>query len=251
MNDEEYFGGLAAALRTAGVPADDVPTTVSELRGHLTEAGTTALDEFGPVAEFAAELTGHGRTDVRETGGRPPAEGEAETWRWTADIYADRRLLNQYGAEGWEVERVDRLGLFVSRRVPGAAMRWEYRREATDNAGERAEVAAELAPEGWEPCGDWRFMTYFKRPVAATTGPAAELASTPARPGKRVFLSRRTSVFLIIWVVFVAGAVSFLAVVGFDTDVPGLAIGAGVGAVVGGLLAALGVRRDVRRGVSG
>ncbi|MDJ0460825.1 hypothetical protein [Streptomyces sp. H27-C3] len=41
-------------------------------------------------------------------------------------ICADVRTLNQFGGQGGEVERIDRVGMFVSRRVPRAATRWEY-----------------------------------------------------------------------------------------------------------------------------
>ncbi|MFJ4922578.1 hypothetical protein [Streptomyces sp. NPDC088725] len=246
MTDHAYFEELDQALRAAGVPEERAAATVGDLTGYLAETGTTALDEFGPAAEFAARLTGTGAAGTGAAGDEEPA-AEAETWKWTADIYTDRRLLNEYGAQGWEVERIDRLGLFVSRRVPDAAMRWEYRREVTNNARERAGVSAELAPEGWEPCGSWLFLTYYKRPAAATTGPAAELSSTPAQPARRIFLSRTYVLTLAFWLLAVAAVVTYLMVADADVTEPGFLAGAVVGAVVGGVLTMRGIRRDVAR----
>ena len=181
------------------------------------------------------------------TDGEPAPD--ADTWRWSTDIYADRRLLNAYGAQGWEVERIDRTGQFVSRRAPGTAMRWEYRRERADDAAERARRTAELAPEGWEPCGEWRATTYYKRPVAATTGAAARLRSVPARPGGRLFLSRKTLGVLICALLILLAAAVLIGVTGLDVTAPPFLIGACLGAVGGGWLAVRGIRRDLADGV--
>jgi hypothetical protein len=245
MTDRAYFEELARALRAAGVPADRAEATVGDLIGYLAETGATALEEFGPVEEFAARLTGGG---PGVGAGEGPGEGE-EVWKWTTDIYADRRLLNEYGAQGWEVERVDRLGMFVSRRVPGAAMRWEYRREMTNNKRERADIGWELAPDGWEPCGEWMFMTYFKRPLAATAGPAAALAAPPEQPKKRVFLTRRHYALLILWLVTIALVVTYLSFEGAAVARTAFLVTALLGAVIGAGLGLRGVRRDVRDGV--
>jgi hypothetical protein len=242
MTDRAYFEELGTALRGEGFPSDRIATTIADLTGYLAETGTTAADEFGPAARFAAQLSSGGRP-----GGEEP-DSDAETWRWNSDIYADRRLLNEYGAQGWEVERIDRLGQFVSRRVPGAAMRWEYRREMTHNAEARRGVTAELAPDGWEPCGEWFATTYYKRPVAATSGAAAALASTPGRPARRLFLSRRYRFMLVGWVILVAALGVLFVVTDIDLAGPAL-VGAVVGAVVGGFLAARGIRRDLARGI--
>ncbi|MFD9792633.1 hypothetical protein ACFWXK_16955 [Streptomyces sp. NPDC059070] len=181
---QEYFEALAAALRSGGMPRPEVSATVAELSGYLADSGgTDPYEEFGAPEVFAARLTG-GRTD------REPA-AEAETWKWTADIYTDRKHLNHYGDQGWEVEGLDRLGRFVCRRDPAAAMRWEYRRESADTAAGREAVTAGLAPDGWEPCGQWMFFMYFKRPKAASAGPAAGLDELVAPPAKQLFLSGR------------------------------------------------------------
>ncbi|MFD0885109.1 hypothetical protein ACFQ08_11195, partial [Streptosporangium algeriense] len=131
---------------------------------------------FGPAEELAAELTG---------ASAPPVEG-ADTWRWTADLFHDVKMLNEYGAQGWEVEKVDVKGLFVSVRDPDHPQQWEYRRELR-----RPGVPGLLAPDGWEPCGTWVWFEYFKRPRAASLGPAAELSAPPRGPGRSVFLSPR------------------------------------------------------------
>ncbi|MEN8650721.1 hypothetical protein ABCR94_08830 [Streptomyces sp. 21So2-11] len=251
MTEQSYFDELAKALRRSGMPEPEVAATVADLSGHLADSGGTAHEEFGPAREFAARLTG----GAGGTGPGDPA-AEAESWRWTSDIYADLEMLNQYGGQGWEVERIDRVGMFVSHRVPGAAMRWEYRREVANNATGRADVTERLAPDGWEPCGHWLFLAYFKRPAAASAGPAADLVAPPAPPPKRFFLSgkyRRMLAACVALIAFVAVAVPVHLLV-TDADAGDLlssetVIGAGVGSVAGLAFAVWGIRRDIAKGV--
>lgn len=194
-DSDRYFTELTDALRTAGVPDEQVTATVEDLRGHLAETGTDPREEFGPAAAFAAQL-----------GGLAPRPSEpdrqAENWTWTADIFNDRRMLAVHGDQGWEVESLDALGRFVCRRAPGAALRWEYRREVL-KGGRREQILGELEPEGWELCGEWMVYGYFKRPKAASAGPAGSLTAPPARPRGWLFLSRRGKVALVIWVIAV------------------------------------------------
>ncbi|MFC8763095.1 hypothetical protein ACFUAG_20530 [Streptomyces sp. NPDC057193] len=114
-------------------------------------------------------------------------------------------MLAVHGDQGWEVESLDALGRFVCRRPATATLRWEYRREVI-GARRRAKVLAELEPEGWELCGEWLVYGYFKRPRAATTGPAGALEAPPAAPGRWLFLSRRGKAALAVWLVLVGGA---------------------------------------------
>ncbi|MFC8794439.1 hypothetical protein [Streptomyces cinereoruber] len=198
MTTDAYFEELAGALRAADVPEEQIGRTVAELRGHLAETGTAPEEEFGPAARFAARL-----------GGLAPAPGEpdgsAEHWTWTADLFNDRQMLAVHGDQGWEVESLDAIGRFVCRRVPGAELAWEYRREViTDRR--RAQVLDELEPEGWEPCGEWLTYGYFKRPKAATAGPAGTPASVPPPPAQWLFLSRRGKAALAVWTVLAAAA---------------------------------------------
>ncbi|MFJ7128451.1 hypothetical protein [Streptomyces sp. NPDC098101] len=228
MTTDAYFEELTGALRAAGVTEEQTGRTVAELRGHLAETGTSPEEEFGPAARFAARL-----------GGLAPAPGEpdgaAERWTWTADLFNDRRMLAVHGDQGWEVESLDALGRFVCRRTPGAALAWEYRREViTDRR--RARVLEELEPEGWELCGEWLAYGYFKRPKAATAGPAGALTSVPATPGKWLFLSRRGKALLAAWTVLVAAAVSGAY---FALDLPGYsALLMGLGCAAAGALTA-------------
>ncbi|WP_150476700.1 hypothetical protein [Streptomyces alboniger] len=181
---DSYLLDLAGRLRARGLPADRVESTVAELTAHLEEVGGDALEEFGPADEFAELL-------VPATGERAPRTPAAhvETWRWTADIYVDEELLNRFGDEGWEVERVDALGRFVSRRDTEHPQRWEYRRELV--ARGREGLDERLAPDGWEACGTWLVHAWFKRPRAASLGPGAEIASPPPAPERSNFLSRK------------------------------------------------------------
>ncbi|MGW2861422.1 hypothetical protein [Streptomyces sp. NPDC001205] len=237
----DYFAELGRLLAARGMPEREVSATVADLTGYLAESGSAdAREEFGAPDVFADRLT-------QERTAEPPGAG-AETWKWTADIYSDRLLLNQYGAEGWEVESIDFVGRFVCRR-PDAAMRWEYRRETAHGAQEREALVAELEPDGWEPCGRWLHMTYLKRPAAASAGPAAELAATPARPGRHLFFSAKyrglLAVFAISTALLAAGFGSGLV----DPSRPGFCLGM-LGAVpVGALLGWYGVKRDIARGV--
>ncbi|WP_405794400.1 hypothetical protein [Streptomyces sp. NBC_01506] len=235
-----YFERLAAVLRAGGMAEREVTVTVTDLTAYLAETGSLAEDEFGPVDDFAARLTGRGDGDS----GPEEPEATAETWKWTTDVYNDRRLLNVYGDQGWEVERLDAFGRFVCRRTVGAALRWEYRREVLIDR-KRDVVESELAPDGWEPCGQWTYYLYLKRPKAASAGPAATVATRPGTPRFSLYFGRKTRVLLAVTAVSVlilaflygSGAVEF-----------NLALFIPI-AVAVGIAAQSGVRKDVVEGV--
>ncbi|QUI31107.1 hypothetical protein [Streptomyces alfalfae] len=220
-----YLLELAERLRAHGLPADRVEATVMDLGAHLAECGAgDAEAEFGPAEEFARQL-------VPDTGVRAPADpgDEVETWRWTADAYVDEALLNRFGDEGWEVQRVDAVGRFVSHRDVAQPQRWEYRRELVTRG--RADVDLRLAPDGWEACGDWLVYAYYKRPRAASLGPAARVDSPPPVPERSSFFSRK---FYALLAVFAAALVvaGVVAAVG-DGDAS-----SGLGFVTGGIVGA-------------
>ncbi|MEE1939596.1 hypothetical protein V1L54_09230 [Streptomyces sp. TRM 70361] len=241
---DAYFTDLAERLRARGVTEERVTVTLTELHDHLLDADSTPEAEFGPVAEFAEQLARGAGASAPEAAGEPGSR--AQEWRWTADIYTDRELLNRYGDQGWEVERVDRLGRFVCRRDPGNAMRWEYRRESALR-GEHDELAARLAPDGWEPCGRWTYLAYFKRPRAATAGPAARLAAAPEVPERRVFLSRKYRALLVAVLALVVAEAVFLGSSDTSLGDPATLAGMVVGALAGGVGAAYGLRRHLRK----
>lgn len=204
---ESYLEALEARLRELGLPADQVRVIVADLGAHLVESGGVAEEEFGPVEEFARELapgTVADGTAAAVPSDLPGADAGAdagfETWRWTADTFVDEELLGRFGDEGWEMERVDALGRFVCRRDLERPQRWEYRRELVTRG--RAGLDERLAPEGWEACGNWVVYAWFKRPRAASLGPAAELSAVPAAPSRWNFLSGR---FYVLLAVAVAG----------------------------------------------
>ncbi|GIH49262.1 hypothetical protein SAMN05421833_115100 [Microbispora rosea] len=214
-----YLDELAALLRAGGVPVVQAEATVADLASYVAETGGDPEEEFGPVGEFAGQLLAARAPETDAT--------DATEWRWTADIFTDRQMLARLGDQGWEIDRVDHLGRFVSHRDPERPQRWEYRREPSI-AG--SAPAARLAPEGWEPCGTWMYWRYFKRPRAASVGPAAQLDSPPAAPGRSVFFSRRFYVVL---------AVTLLAVIApevlwgrSDGEGPGFLAGMAVGGCV-------------------
>ncbi|GGV51558.1 hypothetical protein GCM10010277_47430 [Streptomyces longisporoflavus] len=233
-----WFDDLAERLRTRGMPADHVEATLADLAAHLEESGGADPEaEFGPAEEFARELA--------PTGSRGPEAPDAhvETWRWTADTYVDEELLNRFGGEGWEVERVDALGRFVSHRDLERPQRWEYRRELVTRG--REGLDERLAPDGWEACGNWLVYAWFKRPVAASLGPDAEISEPPEAPGRGRFFSGRF--YLLVAFALVALVLAVVTAALDDSD-SGTGLGFAGGAVVGALvpLAAL-WGRQVRR----
>ncbi|MEU3371723.1 hypothetical protein ABZ734_14805 [Streptomyces sp. NPDC006660] len=235
-----YFTELSRLLTERGMPAPQVAATVADLEGYLAESGSAdAHEEFGAPDVLADRLT-------RGRAAEPPVTGQ-ETWRWTADIYTDRRLLNEHGAQGWEVERVDPLGRFVCRR-PDAAMRWEYRRETARGAKEREAQLAGLAPDGWEPCGRWLHITYYKRPASASAGPAAALAAPPPAPARTMFFSAKFRALAAVFVVCVTLLVILFGFGLVDLDGPWACVRLLDGAVVGLALGWFGVNRDLARG---
>ncbi|MFI1679992.1 hypothetical protein [Streptomyces sp. NPDC020607] len=235
-----YLIGLAERLRARGLPADRVEATVTDLAAHLEESGTEDAEaEFGPADEFAAQLVPD--TGVRAPGAadkpdeaRGPGEASevVETWRWTADTYVDEELLNRFGDEGWEVERVDAIGRFVSHRDVAQPQRWEYRRELVTRG--REGLDERLAPEGWEACGTWVVYAWFKRPRAASLGPAARVESPPPVPERSRFFSRRF--YGLLAVLALAVAVAGISVAVGDEDAS-----SGLGFLVGLLAGAVAV----------
>ncbi|MEV0524448.1 hypothetical protein AB0I66_13580 [Streptomyces sp. NPDC050439] len=228
---DSYLLDLADRLRELGLPADRIEATVADLGAHLDESdGADPEAEFGSVDEFARELAPAGAQ-------RPDAPGaHVETWRWTADTYVDEELLNRFGDEGWEMERVDALGRFVSHRDLERPQRWEYRRELVTRG--REGLDERLAPDGWEACGNWIVYAWFKRPLAASLGPGAEVGSPPPAPGRRWFLSRKFALLVIA-----AGVVVVLAglMVALDDGEASSGLGFAAGILAGALfpLAAL------------
>ncbi|MQA96538.1 MAG: hypothetical protein GEV11_18520 [Streptosporangiales bacterium] len=129
---------------------------------------------------------------------------------------------------------MDRLGRFVCRRDAADPQRWEYRRELV--MGDRAAVTARLAPDGWEPCGAWVMYQWYKRPLAASIGPAAAIPAPPPAPGRSSFFSRRF--YLMLGAVpVVLEIVALVAYVnsGDAAESAGVVVGGLVGAAAGGL----------------
>ncbi|RAJ61624.1 hypothetical protein K378_03984 [Streptomyces sp. Amel2xB2] len=248
-----YFGRLAALLRHSGMPEDRVTTLTSELRAYAEEAGGDVTQEFGPAERLAEQLCAREAAGPSAGSGDPQGEswpGEAaEQWVWTADAFQDRPLLERFGGEGWEVERLDALGRFVCRRDLEHPMRWEYRRE-TAGFAERAARTAELAPEGWEPCGVWGPLAYFKRPAAALDGPAARIAAPPPPPRKRTWIGPWIYVWIAVSLLAATAAIVW-GVSAADFSESGTVPGLLVGAAAGGAAAWLALRSVLRRGAPG
>ncbi|XRQ05586.1 hypothetical protein ACN3XK_54930 [Actinomadura welshii] len=233
-----YFDDLAGRLRAGGVPEAEVAGTIDDLAAYVAESGTDPRDEFGTPEEFAGTLIGPA------DGGSP--EPSAETWRWTADAFQDRTMLDRFGDEGWEVERVDSVGRFVCRRDAENPQRWEYRRE-TVLPGRRQAVAERLAPDGWERCGTWMYFEYFKRPKAASVGPGADLQAPPGPPARKYFWSRRFYVFMAGYIAFVAAVCAAGYVLLPADDRTGFLTGAAAGGALAAAGLAVGAWRSRRR----
>ncbi|MFE6804824.1 hypothetical protein ACFVEN_24435 [Streptomyces sp. NPDC057681] len=217
-----YLDRLAELLREAhGLPPDHVAATVADLAAYLAQTGgADPRDAFGPVEAFARRLAPSGVS---------AADEHLEAWRWLADTYVDEHLLNRFGDEGWEVERVDPLGRFVSHRDPERPRRWEYRRELITGGGERLEER--LARDGWDPCGSWVVYAWFKREKAVGAGPAPAPPEPPTVPRRPTFPGRRRGYVLMggVLVLVVAVVVAASTGTGFGA---GLAVGLPVGALV-------------------
>lgn len=242
-----YFDELTERLRGRGLPQAEVSRTVDDLAAFAAESGTDPVQEFGTPEEFAERLARGGEADpAGETGGsgaRGRNEQEtvppdaAETWTWRADAFHEREVLARYGDEGWEVERVDAAGRFVSRRAGDHPLRWEYRREIV-LPRDRGTVEERLAPDGWEPCGTWFHFQYFKRPKAVMLGLEGEIDLPPEAPERQTFLSGRFHAFMASYVVFLA-LLAVLAVIALDAEPSALLGGFAGGAVIGAALLGL------------
>jgi hypothetical protein len=231
-----YFDELAVLLAREGMPADRVEVTLEELAGYLAESGGDPEEEFGQAADLARELA------VTSAPPAEPAAG-ARTWRWTADLFHDVKMLNEYGAQGWEVDKVDAKGLFVCTRDPEHPQQWEYSRELIA-PGRRQSVLDRLSPDGWEACGTWVRFEYFKRPRAASLGPAAELAAPPQAPRRGIFLSPKFYALVAAMLALAAVALTRIGTLDGDSStILGLICGAAVGALIPMIVLSRGSRR--------
>lgn len=219
-----YLEELATLLRARGVPEQRLKSTIDDLAAFLADGDLDPTEEFGPVREFADDLVG-------EEGPEP----DSESLVWAADSFAATGRLNEMGAQGWEVERVDRFGRFVSHRGDHPQV-WEYRQEIAPGRRERTRLAESLAPEGWEIAGHYFTYAYLKRARAAVVGPEAELDARPVPTAKRYFWSVRGLVVIAIALVVLVTSLYSLGGTLWEGDavdrVATLA-GAGVGALIG------------------
>lgn len=241
-----YFDELAALLRERGVAAERVTATIADLTAYVRESGTEPEEEFGPAAGLAPQLGGDpGAAPAPGSATGPDAAMGRQTWVWTTDVFVEERRLREFGDQGWEVERVDRLGRFVCHREPDRPQRWEYRREVVTPAG-RPALIERLAPDGWEPCGTWVHYQYFKRPRSADLGPAAEIAAPAPRPAGRFYFGRRFYLLVAVTLALVAVAVVGIGrLLTATTPIEGGDFAAG--AVIGAVLAVLATWLVIRR----
>ncbi|NYH51678.1 hypothetical protein HNR06_001267 [Nocardiopsis arvandica] len=225
----DYFSALAARLRERGVDGERSRALLDDLAAHTAESGADPVEEFGPVEEFAEALA-----PSSEEAAEAP---EDDVLVWSADAFEGPARLNEMGAQGWEVERVDRLGRFVSRRASERPQTWEYRQEPSHGRGDRERLAERLAPEGWEPCGHWSVLAYFKRPGSVTAGPGAGIDSPPGPGRRRYFLGARgaLAIGVSLVVAVAAGLWSFPRLLEGSGGAAGWA-GSAVGAVAGALV---------------
>lgn len=219
-----YLDELATLLRERGLSEERVRSTSDDLAAFLAEGDLDPEEEFGPLTEFADDLMGER--------GREP---DPESLVWSADSFVAPGRLNEMGAQGWEVDYVDWLGRFASHR--GEELQaWEYRQEIAPGRRERERLLARLAPEGWELCGHYSTLAYFKRSRAALVGPAAELDERPEPTAKRFFWSGRGLTVVALCVVVLATSLYSLGGTlweGDGSDRVATLLGAGTGALFG------------------
>ena len=179
----DYFDELAVVLAETGMPAE--------------RSGDAGRPRRLPRREQQRRPRGGVRPGGRagpRAGRRPTAAADARTWRWTADLFQDVKMLNEYGAQGWEVDRVDgRVCSSASETPAPAAVGVPERAGLARPAPERARPAR---PDGWEPCGRRVCFEYFKRPKAASLGPAAELTAPPRTPRRSTPSVRGSTLWL-------------------------------------------------------
>jgi hypothetical protein len=229
----DYFTELTRRLAERGLPRERAAVLVAELTAYAAEAGADPRAEFGPADGFARQLAPEPPSGA--DGPKAPEAG-AQRWVWTADAYVDQDMMNRFGAQGWEIERVDRLGRFVSHRDEASALRWEYRRDVVARR-DRSRHAASLAPDGWEPCGHWTYLVYYKRPLAVTAGPAAVVEHPPERPARSVYFTRRLYAWPAAALVAVTAVVVLLTLT--DPAESGLRSGMVTGGIAGAALTLL------------
>ncbi len=151
---DAYLEQLSACLQRYGLDSEQIGEIIAEVESHLAESGEAPLDAFGPPYVYAEK-----RVAARErtTGG----EWQRRTFRATA--FDEMMILEEAGKAGWELYEVGALALYCRR--PWAikeARQWEYARRIGLN---RSAIMAEMAAQGWEPCGHWSPFHYFKRQI--------------------------------------------------------------------------------------
>ena len=221
-----YLDELTALLRDRGVSEERVRATVDDLSSFLMEGGLDPEEEFGPVTDFADDLLG-------KTGSE--SEAAPETLVWGADAFEAHARMNEMGAQGWELERLDGMGRFVGHRGETPQV-WEYRQVIAPGRRERERAAERLEPEGWELFGYFFTYAYFKRPTAASVGPAAELGERPEPTARSFFWSARGLVSVGVALVVVLISLFFLGTTlweGDGSDRVATLLGAVVGAAIG------------------
>jgi hypothetical protein len=239
-----YFKELSDRLRQGGVPADRASDMIDDLSAYLAESGTDPHDEFGSAESFAAQLLADAPTPSRSA-----PDPSDERWTFHADAFNEMDLLREFGDQGWEVVSYDLATGYDCRRSLENPQRWEYRREIVSRNFDS--VAERLAEDGWEPAATYMFWRYFKRPVAATTGPAAALEAPPVSPSRRTYWSPQFRRLLIALLALLAVVIATFSLA---VSEPGSALstvaGAFTGMAVVGLTAAAIItyqRRKTRR----
>jgi len=145
-----YLDDLAGRLRDRGLASGDVDDIVREAQSHLSEAGGDPVEALGSVDEFVEAVVSRG--DV--TG---PTDGWEYRTVTGATAFNELKLLEEAGAEGWELIGCAPLQLHCRRRTEGAS-RWEYRREVGGPGRDAA-----LARNGWELATTWMIFRYYRR----------------------------------------------------------------------------------------
>lgn len=151
-----YLRELRAQLRAHGIAPDDTEEIIREAESHLVESGGDPVDVLGTVEEFAAAVVSRGREEPP-----PISDGWEHRTITGATAFNEMRLLEEAGADGWQLVGCGPLQLHV-RRPHGGGPPWEHRRVLGGHASD-----GRLANEGWELATTWMMFRYYRRPQRA------------------------------------------------------------------------------------
>ncbi len=158
MEIELYLELMTGQLQRRGVAPERIGQLIRELHDRLVNSQEVPVELLGPAARYAEELAS---SDEQRRGNTTEEKWHQRTFM--ASAYDEMEILEASGNEGWELMNVGLLSLNCRRLADlDEAKKWEYKRRAGVN---KKILEKEMAKDGWEPCGMWVVLHYFKRPT--------------------------------------------------------------------------------------